>query len=295
MGERFVFRHLDLLGTVIEVRVVADGAGPAAAADRAAIDEVTRLQSILSARDQHSALRRWARAEADPTPEVDALLAVAERWRVATGGAFHPAAGRLFAAWSDAAADDRLPSDADLAEAVASLDDPSTRRRWCDPTAVAKGWIVDRAADLAMAVDGVTSVLVNAGGDLRHLGEGTVAVGIEDPARPYDNVPPLDRVELADGAVATSGGARRWWTIDGRRYPQVLDPRTGRPVDRVAAASIVAPDAATADALATALVVLGPGDGVALVEGIEGVEGLVVEADGTVTATSGWPGRFSAR
>ena len=91
--------------------------------------------------------------------------------------------------------------------------------------------------------------------------------------------------------LATSGSARRGWRIAGRWYSHVIDPRSGRPVDHVASASVVAPDAATADAVATVLSVLAPAEGVAFVEGLDDVPdvaALVVGADGSTWRSAGW-------
>ena len=78
-------------------------------------------------------------------------------------------------------------------------------------------------------------------------------------------------IEIDNEALATSGGARRWWTIGGKRYSKVLDPRTGLPVDSVASATVVARNAAEADVLATTALVLKPEETLVLVEA-EGAE-----------------------
>lgn len=287
------FRHHGLLGTVIELRIL--GSEPAAtAADAAAIGEIERLQAVFNARDPGSELRRWS---ADPTatagPELAEVLELADWWRARTGGAFDAAAGRWFRLWADAEATGIEPDDATLARVAAELADPGVRRRWCDLSALAKGWIVDRAVATVMGHAGVTGVTVNAGGDLAHAGAGTVRVGVEDPLRPYDNAAPLD-VVVVDGAVATSGGARRWWQVGDRRHPQLVDPRTGRPVS-AAAATVLAPNAASADALATAVIVSPLPRALDLLAGLDGVAGLVVGAGGEVAVSANWPGAVGGR
>jgi thiamine biosynthesis lipoprotein len=84
-------------------------------------------------------------------------------------------------------------------------------------------------------------------------------------------------VALRDAALATSGDYRQFFVRDGVRYSHVLDPRTGRPVTNgVVSVSVLAPDCALADGLATAVMVMGRDDGLALVERLPGVEALVV-------------------
>jgi thiamine biosynthesis lipoprotein len=135
------------------------------------------------------------------------------------------------------------------------------------------------------------SIAVNAGGDLVHRGSGSLSVGVENPARPFDNEPPLTVAAISNRAVATSGTARRGWTIRGKRFGRVLDPRTGWPVDAVASVSVLAPDGATADAVATVVGVLGAEHGLAWVAGLECVGGVgcfVVEADGRQWRDETW-------
>ncbi len=137
-------------------------------------------------------------------------------------------------------------------------------------------------------IDGIT---VNAGGDLLHVGEEPLVVGIENPHRPYDNEPPLVRITLQTGAVATSGGARRGWTIDGTWYSHVIDPRTGEPVDHVAQASVVAPHASRADAVATILTVMAPHEGAAFANSLGDVGFMLVGSDGSITNNGYWKSR----
>ena len=110
------------------------------------------------------------------------------------------------------------------------------------------------------------------------------------------NAPPLTKVAIAGQGLATSGSARRGFRIDGRWYSHVIDPRDGWPVDRVASATVIAPDAATADVVATLLSVLPPVDGLALIEGGLKLPGsatpslgcCIVARDGTVTTDAVW-------
>ena len=283
-----------LLGTVVDVRVRATDDAAVDAALTAAMAEAERLEGVFTAFDEASDLNRWRRGELAPPPdELARVLALAATWRDRSGGAFDPAAAALVACWSRAADDDRRPTAAELTAARADmarpLPDPHHPPPW-NLNALAKGAVVDAAVAAALAVAGVVDVLVNAGGDLCHRGPEPVLVDVEDPRHPHDNAAPLVRVAVGDGALATSGGARRGWTIGGRWYSHVLDPRTGEPVDHVASASVLAADAATADVVATVCSVLAPADGVAFVDDLDepGVACLVVEPDGTQHRSRDW-------
>ena len=106
---------------------------------------------------------------------------------------------------------------------------------------------------------------------------------------------PLAMLELKDGAVATSGNYQRYFTIAGKRYSHILDPRTGQPAEGVASATVVARDNVTANALATTLCVLSPEEGLRLVRQTPGASCLLVCADGSQVRSDGWTGRDVSR
>jgi thiamine biosynthesis lipoprotein len=141
-----------------------------------------------------------------------------------------------------------------------------------DLSAIASGWGADVVA-AALEGLGLSSVLVDVGGELRAVGtrrDGTPwRVGIERPDAAALGV--FGTVDLIDEGIATSGDYRNYLEVDGVRYSHIIDPRTGRPIRaRDVSVTVVAPDAATADAWATALTVLGPEAGyeIAVREGI---------------------------
>lgn len=284
-------RHDGVIGTTVELRVQADDEAIAVEADRAALVEIDRLVGVFSAYEPSSDLCRWRRGEVAASPELAPLLSAARQWWQRSGGVFDPSVGRLTRCWADAAAVGAIPGDDELAALVATLTAPDTPSPDLTLNALAKGHLADQAAAAAHAIEGVHAVTVNAGGDLVHRGTGSIRVGVENPHRPYDNEPPLTVVRVREGGLATSGSARRGWRIGGRWYSHVIDPRSGRPVDHVASATVVAPDAATADAVATVLSVLAPAEGIAFVDGlvdVPDVAALVVGADRSVWRSTSW-------
>lgn len=147
-------------------------------------------------------------------------------------------------------------------------------------------------------VDAVAKVLREAGFDrfIVEIGGEVFAAGLRRDNRPWQvgiNRPQKDAaldsvyktVALSDKALATSGDYRQFFEQDGRRYSHIIDPVTGYPVDnRVVGASVVADNCTLADGLATALIVMGVAKGLAMIDGLDGVEALIVEqgADGTL-------------
>ena len=136
----------------------------------------------------------------------------------------------------------------------------------CDLSALAKGYAVDRVADL-LSAEGLDAYLVEVGGEVRTRGYSERGdpwrVGIE---RPSSGPPSVQRlVSLRDLALATSGDYRNYYEVEGRRVSHTIDPRTGRPVAHgLASVSVIETLCVRADAIATALEVLGPDEGFAL-------------------------------
>ncbi len=285
-----------VLGTVVELRLDGD---PAALdrAEQRVWDTFEHLQSVFSTFDPQSELCRWRRGDIDAvSTELVTVLAAAQRWHDRSDGAFHPATEALTRRWRRAAQDGVLPTSDELAALVRPLPfgvegDTVHRQGDCGEVslnAIAKGFIVDQACVAAVDTPGISSVAINAGGDLRHHGEGSITVGIEDPARPYDNLPPRWRVTVSNAALATSGSARRGFQVADTWWGHVLDPRTGWPVAHTASISVLADDAMTADVLATVLGVPAPADALRFADR-ERIAALLVDAIDTAHVSAAWP------
>lgn len=301
------FRHHPLIGTVVETVVELPDAVPDDEAHRLArhldevvVAEMVRLERVCSAFDPASELERWKRGEVpEPSADLSDVLAAALAFQEGSAGTFNPMVGVLTDAWRAAAAAGAPPAPAGLERLAASIADPryaldSSGRPVATGdcsgfqlNAFAKGWIVDRALDVACRDGVAASVTVNAGGDLAHRGDRPTRVAVENPLRPYDNEPPLMTIELADAGLATSGRARKGVRIGGRWYSHVVDPRTGRPVDDVASVSVVARDAGTADAMATVLGVLGVDEALAWATE-RGLALLRIAPDGSRVSNAAW-------
>ncbi len=294
----FHYLHQGVMGTMIDVRVGADDEATADAADHGAAAEMRRLERVFSAFDPDSVLSQWRRGITVEHPEFGDVMAIARRWQIASGGGFNPLVGVLSERWAEAERSGEVPTPTEMAELAASIATPrfDVNDGIVSPTgdcsrlnlnALAKGYIVDRAAAAAMAA-GAVSVLVNAGGDLVHWGAGSVRAGIENPRRPYDNEPPLAVVDISNQALATSGLARRGFRVGDQWLGHVIDPVSGWPVESVLSISVLASDAMTADVLATVAGVRSPTAAVAFLNDIDGVEGFVVAHDGEHHVTAGW-------
>jgi thiamine biosynthesis lipoprotein len=149
-----------------------------------------------------------------------------------------------------------------------------------DLSSIAKGYGVDAVAEVVRTHD-IRDFLVEIGGEVFASGlrpDGRpwrVGINRPDPAAPADDV--YSVVSLRDEALATSGDYRSFFVEDGARRSHILDPRTGRPVTNgVVSATVLAPSCMRADGLATAVMVMGADAGLALIERLDDVGGLIV-------------------
>jgi thiamine biosynthesis lipoprotein len=156
----------------------------------------------------------------------------------------------------------------------------------------AKGFALDKMAD-ALRKKGFENFICSAGGDLYVSGRRGVRpwiLGIQHPRARGVNIARFE-VERPM-AVVTSGDYERFFMHRGRRYHHILDPRTGFPASGTMSATLMASDGLTADALATGVFVLGADDGLSLVEGIEGVEAVIVDEAGGVHCSGSFCSRL---
>lgn len=284
------FAREGVLGTSAVLVVEAKDRATAQRAETAVFDEVARLDCVLSSWRPDSELSQLVLGKyVKVSPELAAVAERAGRMRSATQGAFDPGVASLTALWTTAAAAGTAPDPKLLQEAAARLRQP----QWdeCDGAlnikapvtfdGIAKGFIVDRAAAKAATVGGTKLVSFQIGGDAWAAQKSTFL--LVDPRQPSENGTPLGTVDLENRALASSGGYARGFDIGGTHHSHIVDPRTGATCDLVLGASVVATDVATADALATALCVLGPA-GLPLLQQFHAF-GVLVTADGKVHAS----------
>ncbi len=223
------------------------------------------------------------------TPDVEYVLREACALSDETGGVFDITVGPLVHLWRESLSAGRIPSDREIAEArtrsgIAGLIlMPEGAASWrsearrIDLGAIAKGYAVDEIADIFRQA-GIENFFIDAGGDVYAGGlnrfQERWRIGIRHPR---DRESLADVIGVSNQAVATSGDYEQFTEIGGRRFSHIIDPRTGWPQGGTASATVIAPTALEADALATALTVLSPAEGMALVDGKgDGFAALVI-------------------
>jgi FAD:protein FMN transferase len=300
----FTFFHENVLGTSLELRVNAESRGAAQAAEERVLGEIDRLAVIFNGYDPASELSRWQDRHDLPrriSPELFEVLRHSDFWIRKSAGAFDPRAEALTRLWSSCAKLDRLPTKDQLASARALMAPPAWKLDPASRTAervsgcpislngIAKGYIVGRACEAALSSKDVHGVLLNVGGDMRVCGDFTGTIGVAAPWADSESSDPLVFIKVKDRSVATSGSSQRGFRIGGKWYSHVFDPRTGEPVERALSATVVAPRAVDADALAKACCVLEPEQSLRLIQSLPDTECLIVMAGGELKKSNGWP------
>lgn len=258
-----------------DVMLNPDGPPSQVEAASEALELVQQLEQLLSVYRDDAHLATINRTVADSPVEVEAelfsLLKRSQQICADTAGAFDPAAGALVSLWRRCRHENRIPTvdEIETARAVTGLRhvsfDDANRTVQFDVSgvefnlgAIGKGHAVDRAGEHLLQRE-VSNWLVH-GGRSSVRAQGTHAgldgwpVGLRNPLLPDKS---FGTLLLKDAALSTSGTAVQWFRHEGKRYGHILDPRTGWPVETMLSVSVIAPDAALADALSTAFFVLG--------------------------------------
>lgn len=271
--------------------------------------EFDRLDALMSVwRENSDVLRINAAAGKAPvkvSPETIEALTIARQVSEWTHGKFDVTFGALSEVWKfDQDQDDTVPTQAQIAARLPLID---YRRLVVDENAgtafleragmrvhlggIGKGYAVDRAVAMMKAA-GLKDFSIQAGGDLYvagRRGDRPWRLGIADPRAPDGQI--FARVELSDSTFSTSGDYERFFVKDGVRYHHILDPATGQPARLSRSVTIASTRAVIADGLSTGVFLLGPDEGMALIEKIPDVEGVIVGADNQVRISSGLQGK----
>ena len=301
-GERpFSYSEL-LMDTEVSVQLFSRKAREAQQVKKALFEEMQRLELLLSYHDPRSEIFEINSAAGERSvavaPETAEVIQKALHYSAVSEGAFDPTIAPLLDLWGFREGEYRIPGPEELREASEAVDYRLVEDGGgevylprgdmaLDLGGIAKGYIIDRGLDL-LAHSGVSHALINAGGDIGILGpkaDGSPwRVGLKHPrSEKFLAVIPWSE----RGAIVTSGDYERFFEKNGVRYHHILDPRTGQPASSLISVTVVAPTAVQADALSTALFVLGPQRGLALVEDLPGVEALLVTPQLELLLSSG--------
>jgi thiamine biosynthesis lipoprotein len=294
-----------VLGTSLDLTIAGGDSDTRHRAEAAALDEIGRLDRVLSAWRSDSELTALNHSSVfHASEDLYAVVAFAERMRLMSEGAFDARLGAVRDAWTQATQSNTPPSEMALADMVhtARREDVTldpVRRLIFRPSAVkfdldglAKGYVIDRAIAAArLAAPEARGIMLDIGGDIGAWGQGLsdawrIGVAAPDSA---DNHLPASVVSISDSAIATSGPGARDIIVGGAPFAHFVDAASGASVYG-AHATVAAPSAMQADALSTALALMSPQAGLELINSAPDAAARIVSVDGKIYESILWRG-----
>ena len=301
----WVSRQAAIMGTRIGVEVWHHNEAEAHKAIDAVLAEFQRLDQALSPYIETSELSRVNRDAVAQSVVISReffdLLQTALEYSHLTGGAFDITFASIGYQYdyrkgikpSDRAISDALPL---IDYRLVKLDPAASTVRFhregvrIDLGGIAKGYAVDRGIQL-LQQQGIAHALVSAGGDSRLLGDHRGRpwnIGIQAPRKQRALAAVLP---LSETAISTSGDYERFFERDGIRYHHIISPKTGRSAGELRSVTVLGPNATRTDALSTSVFVLGLEEGLALINGMEDVEAVIIDSQGVMHMSAGMEDR----
>lgn len=295
------------MGTIISQKVYGEKA-------QAAVDEtlgaIKKLESLLTFNSEEGDIYQINQnAGLKPvkvSPTTRHILETALKIARLSEGAFDPTIGPIVRSWSIGSPDERIPAQAELSELLPLIDYQDVlldgtsaaglknKGQMIDLGGIAKGYAGDCALQIYRK-NGCLSALINLGGNVVALGgrpDGSPwRIGIQDPRSANGRV--IGFVEVVDKAVVTAGDYQRYFVKDGKRYHHIFDPRSGRPAaSGLWSVTIIADSSMEADALSTAVFVMGVKKGLELIERYGQAEAILITSEQKVIVTDGLRNNF---
>jgi len=255
------------------------------------IDEIYTSMNALSTAGDISRINENGFSGVKVSDGVYELIGNSIKLSELTGGAFDITVFPLVELWKKAEMQNKLPPQDTLISAMNKVGyehirlEPDNTVKFdkkgmkIDLGAIAKGYAVDQFAKFLLD-NGINDFLIDAGGDIHCKGKNIRnepwKIGVRHPLRKGEL---MDVIYLEQGAVTTSGDYERVFMIDNRKYSHIIDPLTGHPTGAIISATVIAPSAEQADALSTAVLVLGKKKGLELIESQDNVEVMVIIND----------------
>lgn len=289
-----------VMGTFAHIVCVAEDSGTAKKCVRAALEEIRKVDDLMSDYKSDSEISLVNREAGDRAVKVsESTYEVLQRsveFSKMTGGAFDITVGPLVALFRNAKESKVAPSEEQIALARSKvgfekliLDSENKTVQFSengmllDLGGIAKGYAIDKAIEAAQRC-GAIGAMVDIGGDVRCFGlppEGKDhwLIGLQDPNSAIEGIEGgglLMVLKITNTAVATSGDYQQFVFIEGKRYSHIIDRRTGTSAKGLSSVTIISDNATDADAIATSVSVMGAEKGLALIEKLPNTEAILI-------------------
>lgn len=258
-----------------------------------AFEEIERIESIFSVYKKESVVSKINRCEKVKLPDdVSSLLKKSKYFSEISGGAFDVTVYPLIELYRTAKKLNKIPSGKDIKERLKlvgykninfSKNIPVKEGTKLDFGGIAKGYASDKAVDVLKKA-GIGAGIVACAGDIKVFGNKKFKIAL---ANPRNKNKYITMFELKNKAVSTSGDYERYFFVDGKKIVHIVDPRTGYPSENCISATIITNSATDADALATAIFVLGPQKGLELIKKLKGTECLIIDTNKKIYKSKG--------
>lgn len=300
MAQQSYKRTLKLMGSRFEITVVTQDSLTANSYIDIAIDEIARIEKLISSWDENSQTSRINKFAGIKPVKVDAelfnLIERAIRISKLTDGAFDISYASMDRIWKFDGSMTEMPSEEEINASVTKVGYNNIVLDKLNSTvflkikgmrigfgAIGKGYAADKAKDLLIS-KGVLSGIINASGDMNTWGKqpngSAWKVAITNPLN-KNKVFAL--LPIKNSAVVTSGNYEKYVNFKGKRYTHIIDPRTGYPSSGVISVTIFAPKAELADALATSIFVMGKDIGLNRIDQLPRIECIIIDDKGNIT------------
>lgn len=291
------------LDTSVDLQFAHEDRELASSLEDEVFTEIDRLEKLFSRTIEDSDINLInSFAGEKPAGVNEEVLHVIEKalyYASLSEGYFDPTIAPLIDTWGFLGQQFRLPNQDEIDSAIAMVDfnliqvDRNSSTVFLPETGmsielggIAKGYILDRALDVLKNA-GIAHAFINAGGDIGLIGSKPDGepwrIGVRHPRE--DAI--IAVFPLSDGAVVTSGDYQRYFTENGVNYHHLLDPNTGYPARKLVSVTVVADTVLEADALSTAIFIMGPEKGLPLLNSLPGVEGLLITPEFDILLSSG--------
>lgn len=290
---------LQLMGKQFALKAITDNRQCSKEALEKGVKEIQRIEALISSYQSSSETSKInlnaGKKSVVVSDELFALIVRSEKISRLTKGAYDITFAPLYSVWNFKSQNLEFPSEDSIARYKNLVGFNAIELNRAEKSvyltkrgmrigfgSIGKGYAANRAKKV-MFEAGAKSGFVNASGDILFWGQPLTAnawsVGIKHP---NDKAQNLGWLKVNDMAVVTSGDYEQFLMLDGERYSHIIDPRSGYPVKNARSVTLICPDAELADALATAVSVLGPFEGIDLVNKLKNVECLMIDDKGEV-------------
>ena len=292
-------RTLKLMGSRFDITVLAKDSTSANTYIDIAINEITRIENLISSWDPNSQTSKINSNAGIKAVKVDQELFNLIKRSLSitklTDGAFDISYASLDRIWKFDGSMTKMPSEEDIASSVSKVGHQNIELDDSNSTvylklkgmklgfgAIGKGYAADKAKSLLIE-KGVVSGIINASGDMTTWGKQTngeewkVAI-----TNPLNKNKAFALLPITDGAVVTSGNYEKYVNFNGKRYTHIIDPRTGYPSTGIISVTVFAPKAELADALSTSVFVMGKEVGLNRINQLPNIECIIIDEDGNI-------------